>query len=147
LVRFWDPSALVPLIVEEATSPACRRLARDRSEMAVWTLTRTEMISGVWRRARNGDLDPSAMTRLLNRIAALAARWTEVTDVDLVRDRAERLLAQHALRAADALQIGAALVLTRERPRGRELVAADGELARAATAEGFRVIVPGRIRP
>jgi predicted nucleic acid-binding protein len=82
------------------------------------------------------------MPRALSRIAALANRWSEITDLDLVRDRAERLLAQHALRAADALQLAAALILTRERPRGRDLVTADGDLARAATSEGFRVVVP-----
>jgi uncharacterized protein len=142
VVRFWDTSALLPLVIEEATSLACRRLVRDRANLVVWTLTRTEMTSAIWRRARDGDLDMAAVPRVLSRIAALAARWTEITDVDLVRDRAERLLAQRALRAADALQLAAALVLTRERPRNRDFVTADGTLARAATSEGFRVIVP-----
>jgi len=142
MVRFWDTSALVPLVVEEAASKACRRLLRDKATVAVWALTRTEMTSAAWRRARAGDLDLAAMPRVLARIAALASHWTEITDVDLVRDRAERLLGQHALRAADALQLGAALMLTRERPRNYELVTADGELARAAVSEGFRVLVP-----
>jgi hypothetical protein len=35
------------------------------------------------------------------------------------------------------------LVLTRERPRNRHFITADGDLARAAAAEGFRVVVPG----
>jgi hypothetical protein len=142
MVRFWDTSALVPLVVEESSSNACRRLLRDKATVAVWTLTRTEITSAVWRRARAGDLDLAAMPRVLSRIASLADSWTEVTDVDLVRDRAERLLGQHALRAADALQLGAALVLTRERPRNYQLVAANGELVKAAISEGFRVLVP-----
>jgi predicted nucleic acid-binding protein len=142
MVRFWDTSALVPLVVEETTSVACRRLLRDRIDLVVWALTRTEMTSAIWRRALDGDLDVSAVPRVLSRIAALAARWSEITDVDLVRDRAERLLAQNALRAADALQLAAALVLTRERPRNRDFVTADGALARAAASEGFRVVVP-----
>jgi predicted nucleic acid-binding protein len=143
MVRFWDTSALIPLVIEEATSPACRRLVRDKADLAVWVLTRTEMTSAIWRRARSGDLDMSAVPRIMSRIGALANRWTEITDVDLVRDRAERLLAQSPLRAADALQLAAALVLTRERPRNRDFVTADGDLARAATSEGFRVVVPG----
>jgi predicted nucleic acid-binding protein len=65
-----------------------------------------------------------------------------VTDVEVVRDRAERLLAVHAIRAADALQLAAALVLVREQSRGRDFVVADGVLAAAAEAEGFNVIVP-----
>ena len=142
-MRFWDTSALVPLVIEEARSAACRRLLRDKSEVVVWAITRTEMTSAVWRRARSGDLALSSVPRVLARIAALSTLWSEVTDLDLVRERAERLLAQHPLRAADALQLAAALVLTRERPRGRELVTADEELASAARAEGFRVVIPG----
>ena len=142
MVTFWDTSALVPLVVEEATSVACRRLLRERPDVVVWALTRTEMTSAIWRRARDGDLDMAAVPRALSRIAALGARWAEITDVDLVRDRAERLLAQHALRAADALQLAAALVLTRERPRNRDFVTADGALARAAASEGFRIVIP-----
>lgn len=142
MVRFWDTSALVPLVVEEAPSTACRRLLRDKATIAVWALTRTEMTSAVWRRRRAGDLEASAMQRVLERIAALAAHWTEITDLDLVRDRAERLLGQHALRSADALQLAAALVLTRERPRNHDLVTADGDLACAAISEGFRVVIP-----
>lgn len=142
MVRFWDTSALVPLVVEEAVSVASRRLLREPADLVVWTLTRTEMTSAIWRRARDGDLDKVSVPRALSRIAALATRWSEITDVDLVRDRAERLLAQHALRAADALQLAAALVLTRERPRNRDFVTADGALARAAASEGFRVVIP-----
>src|SRR6266705_1132884 len=108
MVRFWDTSALIPLVIEEATSAACRRLLRNKADLVVWVLTRTEMTSAIWRRARAGDLDMSAVPRVLSRIGALADRWTEITDVDLVRDRAERLLAQNALRAADALQLAAA---------------------------------------
>lgn len=142
MVRFWDTSALVPLVVEEGRSPACRRVFRDRGILAVWALTRTEMVSAIWRRKREGDLDKAACAKALSRIAALSESWTEVTDVDLVRDRAERLSVQHALRAADALQLAAALVLVKERPRGREFITADGDLAAAAAEQGFRVRVP-----
>ncbi len=142
MVRFWDTSALVPLVVEEARSVACRRLFRDKAEVVVWALTRTEMTSAIWRRSREGDLAVAQVPKALARIADLWPRCSEIMDIDLVRDRAERLLGQHALRAADALQLAAALVLTRERPRGRDLVTADGDLARAATNEGFRVLIP-----
>jgi uncharacterized protein len=141
MVRFWDTSALVPLVVDEARSAACRRLYQDGAPIAVWALTRTELASAVWRRARAGNLDLTAMPHVLARVERLAGTWHEVGDVDLVRDRAERLLAAHDLRAADALQLGAALVLSQERPRGRELVTADAVLARAAAREGFDVLV------
>ncbi len=63
--------------------------------------------------------------------------WTEVGDLALVNGRAERLLAVHPLRAADALQLAAALVVCEERPVGQRFVCLDANLASAARREGF----------
>jgi hypothetical protein len=57
-----------------------------------------------------------------------------------VRQRAERLASVHALSAADALQLAAALVVSREHPETLEYVTLDKVLARAARLEGFTVI-------
>jgi predicted nucleic acid-binding protein len=57
-----------------------------------------------------------------------------------VRERAERLLRIHRLRAADALQLAAALVWCEDRPRGRALIGDDGNLSEAARGEGFTII-------
>lgn len=103
--------------------------------MVVWALTRTELSSALWRRARAGDIATEDIPAVLRRLAALAARWNEVTDLDAVRDRADRLLAVHHLRTGDALQLAAALVV---------FEASDGALASCARAEGFDVIVPQR---
>lgn len=59
-----------------------------------------------------------------------------------VRGRAERLLAAHALTAADACQLAAALVLADDRPKRRALVCRDARLADAAEVEGFSVVRP-----
>ena len=60
--------------------------------------------------------------------------------VEAVRQRAERLVGVHALSAADALQLAAALVVSREQPETLEFVTLDRVLARAARLEGFPVI-------
>lgn len=142
MVRFWDSSALVPLILEEESSAACRRLLRRRADIAVWALARTEIHSAVWRRIRAGDLVDDDIAKAISRLQGLAGAWTEILDVDLVRDRAERLLGVHSLRAADALQLGAALVLVGDRSRNRDFISLDQDLARAASAEGFTVLSP-----
>ena len=67
-------------------------------------------------------------------------RWNEVQPTEEVRNRAERLLRIHKLRAADALQLAAALVWCGDRPAGRVLIGADGNLSEAAAAESFTVI-------
>jgi hypothetical protein len=142
-MKFWDSSALIPLIVEEQRSRACRALRRASPDVAVWMLTRTELCSAIHRLARDGLLRPPEVDAALRRIVLLSERWTEIEAFSSVRDRAERALAAHPLRAADALQLGAALVLVSERPRGRGFVTADERLAVAARAEGFDVVVPG----
>ena len=48
----------------------------------------------------------------------------------------------HPLRAADALQVGAALVAAEESPATLEFVTLDRKLAVAAEREGFRVVGP-----
>ena len=48
----------------------------------------------------------------------------------------------HPLRAADALQIGAALVVSADDPGGLEFVTLDHRQAAAAEREGFRVLGP-----
>ena len=51
-----------------------------------------------------------------------------------------RLLRIHPLRAADALQLGAALVAAREDPSSLALVTSDDQLKQAAEREGFLVL-------
>jgi len=141
-MRFWDSSAVVPLIVEEDRSRSCRSLLRENPSLAVWAFTRTEVASALHRLRREGHLEPSGLTRAVRRLDLLARQWTEVEAFGAVRERAERLLSVHPLSSADALQLGAALVLVEERPRGRGFVTADVRLAGAAEAEGFRVHLP-----
>lgn len=59
---------------------------------------------------------------------------------EAVRQRAKRLLMVHPLRAADALQLAAALVWAAESPQGLELVCLDRRLKEAALKEGFTVL-------
>jgi predicted nucleic acid-binding protein len=104
-VRFWDTSALVPLILEEPASKACRRELRADSGMVVWILTRVEIVSAIRRQARGAALSGAEAATALRRLEERAARWSEVESLAAVRLRAERLLALHPLRAADALQL------------------------------------------
>jgi predicted nucleic acid-binding protein len=53
---------------------------------------------------------------------------------------AVRLLEARELRAADSLQLAAALVWCQQRPARRNFVCADERLAKAAEAEGFSII-------
>ncbi len=137
---FWDSSAIVPLLVEEPLSGAATQLARAGEGMLVWWATRVEVLSSIARRERERTLeDPEAARALL---ADLAKAWAEVVPADELREQATRLLRVHPLRAADALQLAAALTWAGRRPNGHRFATFDGRLADAARREGFRLPLP-----
>ncbi|HSN13487.1 MAG TPA: PIN domain-containing protein [Anaeromyxobacteraceae bacterium] len=139
-MRFWDSSALVPLLAEEASTVAMRsRLDEDR-ELLVWWGTRVECASALARRLREGRLGRQEALRAEQRLQRLSKAWSEVAPTDPVRTAAERLLRVHPLRAADALQLAAAVVAAEHVPASMELVTLDDRLAEAAELEGFRVL-------
>jgi len=140
-MRFWDTSAVVSLLCEEAGSGSARDLLASDPEVAVWWATPVECMSSIARREREGA-SRLVVRALERRLRALAERWTEVSPTDAVRADAMRLLRLHLLRAADALQLAAARAICRGTPAGFPLVTADERLGDAAHREGFEVVDP-----
>lgn len=139
MVRFWDSSVVIPLLVSEPTTESLLALLRDDQHMIVWWGTRVECISALVRRTREGGLDPEGETGARTALDLLGTGWSEVQPTDRVRSVAERLLAVHSLRAADALQLASALVWSDGTPGHRVFVCLDGRLTDAARKEGFTV--------
>ncbi len=137
---FWDSSALVPCLVPEARSAGLATLLRADPEVALWWASPVECLSALYRRHREGGLPVSTLDAALARLTGLVEDVDFVTPTTPVRDRAGRLLAAHTLRAADALQLAAALVWCREAPRGDRFVSLDDRLRDAARREGFLVL-------
>jgi predicted nucleic acid-binding protein len=146
-VRFWDTSALVPLLVTEArTDAVVRTLASDESIVVAWT-TEIECASALARFRREGSLDSPGERRAFDRLAAHAAAWSEVQPAVAVRGTAVRLLRVHPLRTGDAVQLASAVVAAEADPRTIGFVTLDVRLAEIADREGFQVIVPGAAGP
>ena len=143
-MKFWDSSAIVPLLVREVSTRHLQGLYREDPVLLVWALTPAEVISALCRRHREGALTAGGLQESLDRLGSLRADWSETQDIVPVRDRAERILRVHPLPAADAFQLGAALILTEERPQGFPFVTLDRRLAEAAAREGFRAEGAGR---
>ncbi len=111
--------------------------------VATWIWTRVEIISAIERRVRQGLMSDEQRRAALIRLADLAAEWDEVNDLPEVKRRAIRLLSRHPLRAADAGQLGAAVLVRDQRPPGpATFVSLDVRLALAAEREGFRLPEP-----
>jgi predicted nucleic acid-binding protein len=139
-VRFWDSSALLPLLVKEPTSARVEDLLRRDPAVALWWATPVECAGALARLERERALSRSGSRQAYDTLDHLRARAFEVQPTEDVRARAQRLLAVHRLRAPDALQLGAALVWCRERPRGAGFVCLDNRLRIAAAVEGFGVM-------
>ena len=139
-MRFWDASAIVPLLMTEPTTRTVQALAAKDPAMLVWWATEVECASAVARLAREGALDESAVTQAFDRLKHLANGWHEVDPSDSIREAAVRFLRVHPLRAADALQLAAAFIAAERRPSSLDIVALDDRLAAAARKEGFVVI-------
>ena len=138
-MRFWDKSAVVPLCVLEPATATVRRLAEADPSLVVWWATRTECVSGLARRCREGGLSAKDEERARRVLFALAAEWSEVLPSEPLRQRSERLLAVHPLRAADAFQLAAALLWSRGETTTHVLVSLDERLRETAHREGFRI--------
>lgn len=141
-MRFWDASAIVPLVCREPLSHRSRVLYREDPRLLVWTLTPTEVLSALSRKRREGVLTQDVFRESRRRLDLLIRDWMEVYDVDAAKVRTHRLLEAHPLRTADALQLAAALVGVFDRPAGFEFVTLDGILGAAAEREGFSVLGP-----
>jgi predicted nucleic acid-binding protein len=138
-VKFWDSSALTPLLVEEELTAAIRELFLGDPGVIAWWGTPVECVSAIARLEREGRLSPGAATEALERLDAIAQNWHRIEPVDAVLEIARRLLRVHPLRAADSLQLAAAVLASEGRPSTLEFVCLDDRLVTAAQREGFQV--------
>ncbi len=138
-MKFWDASAIVPLLVAEESTRRLQTLAAEDPAMLVWWGSTVECISALARLERDGALNVRAMALALQRLRQLSAGWHEVDPSDEIRETAARFLRVHPLRAADALQLAAAFAAAERRPASLEIVTLDERLANAARKEGFAV--------
>jgi predicted nucleic acid-binding protein len=138
-MRFWDSSAILSLLLKEKGSVEALKVYREDPEQSVWCLTEVEVTSALARRVREGiELEDENVARTQFRF--LIGRWSEIPSLEAVRARALRLLGTHTLRAADALQLAAALVYCNEQTEGLPFVCLDDRLAEAARKERFPVL-------
>lgn len=139
-MRFWDASAVVPLILSEPTTTGLLALLERDPVMLVWWGTPVECTSAVARREREGALAAADAARVLDRLRRIAAGWQEVLPADAVRTIAQRLLRVHPLRTSDSLQLAAAIVASEHEPASLEFVCLDERLNDAAGREGFALV-------
>jgi len=139
-VRFWDASAVVPLLLEEQQTAAIKAEYRRDAEICAWWGTDVECVSAIARRERDGLVSSEVAEAAIARLDHLEAAWQEIQPASPLRRTALRLLRAHALRGADALQLAAAIAASEGDPRTMPFVTLDDRLAQVASREGFPVV-------
>lgn len=136
---FWDASALVPLCVQELATPAAASRLREFVPV-IWWGTAVEVQGAICRLHREQAINNAGKKLATLRLDALRTGWREISPSDELREFAFDVLDDYALRAADSLQVAAALIWCDERPARRNFICADYRLSNAAKSVGFSVI-------
>jgi hypothetical protein len=137
-LRYFDASALVKRYVRERGSVTVRRLLALGSA-ATSRLSEVEVASALARLVREEAVSALERDRA---IAALTVDVAALLVVEVTSDitaHARTLLAQHPLRASDAIQLASCLYVQEQIGDPVQLVAFDDRLIEAARREGVRV--------
>lgn len=137
-MKFWDSSAIIPLLVEEQSVRQLDKIFQEDPVMLVWWGTSIECVSAVSRLEREGGLSAKEALDIIARLDTLRSCWREVQPSSQLRQIAERILRLHPLRAQDAQQLAAGIIANRDHPV--PLVTLDDRLNIAARNEGLPVV-------
>jgi predicted nucleic acid-binding protein len=139
-VRFWDSSAIVPLLVKEEASDFLWELMQADPDKVVWWGTETECLSALARREREGGLDRFSVSLAEANLLKILKEAYEIQPNMELRRIARRLLMTHSLRAADALQLASALFFGGSQIDQLPFITLDKNLSAAAAKEGLALV-------
>ena len=147
MIYFLDTSALAKRYLAERGSNRIRRLLERKDDIFYQTyLTPLEFASALYRRLRSQEISPAELSFLLRAyVAHCHEDYLLLPYSDALMDRASALIARHALRALDALQLASALELRDSLPAEAHPLAflsADDRLLDAAREEHLQAENP-----
>lgn len=138
-MSFWDSSALVPLCTNEPRSVSAGKLWKQFPKKFVWWETSVEICSALARLEREGKISAQKRSKAEKRLEILEKVWTEIEPESRIKELARTFPATHGLKAADSLQLAAALVWCKEIPKNKDFVSGDTKLLKAAENVGFTI--------
>jgi uncharacterized protein len=136
---FWDSSSLVPVCIVQRPTAAIRNLA-TKYRFVVWWCTPVEIRGAFERLVRTGEMTSAEHARAQRSLDLMRLSWREMEPTEKLRAQAESLLKVFPLKAADSLQLAAALAWCGDNPQGRSFISGDKQLLAAASQLGFHAI-------
>ncbi len=145
MVNYWDTSAIVALILKEDASQILMDLYEDHSPIYTWTLSSIEVYSAIHRRSKMAKVTAGELQSWLKRWEIIQACINYIEAIPLVKKISENVLRVHELKAADSLQLAAAIFLRNpsalmHTDKKSFFLTTDKQLAKAAFKEGFEVL-------
>ena len=136
MIAYFDTSALLPLIIDEPSTPVCQRFWNEASRVASVRLLYAEACAALARAHRMARLTTTQLDEAMEALEEIVAELdhVEVTD-ELVRT-AGALARTHGLRGYDAVHLGAGWNVSDD---DVVFVTGDSNLATAAQALGIAV--------
>jgi len=136
VIAYFDTSALIPLIIDEPSSPLCVRLWNEATRAVSVRLLYAEARAALAMAHRLRRLNRSQMAAAVAQLDMLTSRldWVEVTS-HLVRAAGD-LAEEHHLRGYDAVHLAAACIVG---DSDTVFVSGDRQLVNAAASEGLAV--------
>lgn len=122
MIAYFDTSAVVPILVEEPTTPTSRRIWRDADRLVSTRLTYVEVTAALAMAERQGRVSVGEHDQVWTNFLEL---WTVVDVVEVsegITTSAASLARPHALRGYSAVHCATALAVY-----DVELVAASGD--------------------
>jgi predicted nucleic acid-binding protein len=149
VIYFLDTSALVKRYLTEKGSLRVRRLLEAKADVFYQTfLTPVELASALYRRLRERDITSEELGIILQAYVTHSHQdYLLVPYSDTLMERASALLAHHALRALDAIQLASALELKDKLPVDElpvGFLSADERLIESARREHLQARNPER---
>ena len=137
MISYFDTSAVVPLIVDEASTELCSRAWNDSTRVVCARLLYPEARAALARAERIGRLDGSQLRGAVAELDSIIAQVDHIEVTAALAQEAGELAEAHGLRGHDAVHLAAAAAV---HDNDLVLVTGDTSLAAAARALGLAVL-------
>ena len=131
---------MLPLFSEEKFSEMVTDLLKEDTDATVWWGTWIECAVAISRLSRENRLTEAGDEEARANLDELSADWLEIEPTNELRLPTMLVSKVHPLKAADCLQLSAALRWCEGDTDGAGFVCLDNRLRRAAEDEGFQLL-------
>ena len=141
MIAYFDTSAIVPLIINEASTDLCNRVWNESSRVLSVRLLYPEARAALAKAQRLGRLSGK---QLIAAVVELESILTEVDHIEVtvaLARRAGELAQEYSLRGYDAVHLAAASAVA---DSDVVLVTGDSDLANAANSIGIAVSITNK---